>query len=194
MCGSSSGAPPTMGSSPPRPPPRPPSGNPVACVGGCGGLSLLPSPVTSTVGAISRSPVGPASCCCGSSCRTRIVGSLTGSSDLSISAWVVRVTCKEGRTARDLPASRPPSRLSRSLGRPQRGGGGAGLRVSLGRGRPCRVGNGDALAGDEEPRGSLREDCVVVRLTGSEGSGEAKGGEDGRVGESGEPTCTSFSG
>lgn len=35
---------------------------------------------------------------------------------------------------------------------------------------------------------------MVVRLTGSEGSGEARAGEGGRIGESGEPTCTSFSG
>lgn len=56
------------------------------------------------------------------------------------------------------------------------------------------MGSGDALGGGEGARGSFREDCVVVRLTGSEGSGEARAGEDGRTGESGEPTCTSFSG
>lgn len=33
-----------------------------------------------------------------------------------------------------------------------------------------------------------------MRLTGSEGSGEAWAGEVGRIGESGESTCTSFSG
>ncbi|MPC55121.1 hypothetical protein E2C01_049052 [Portunus trituberculatus] len=111
MCGSNSGAPPTIGNNPPSPPPKPPKGSP-------GEPSPLPSPPTSTAGADSRSPAGPGSCCCASSCLTRIVGILTGSSCRSVSGWAVRVTCMEERMFRGRPVSLPPSRRSRSLGRP----------------------------------------------------------------------------